>query len=228
MRLRGRDAIIGGGSEKVKRLPFALVAAGVLLALAGVVAACGGGEVERDTSAPAAGEESGTPSAATEAPATKTFSKYGFSFTYPGELPVAEEGVAEDEPNDASGALRIGVEGEETRLFVVTWLEAAIFSRSLQGSLDDIFQDYEDSEGIETVDRGELVDTVFEGQRMLYQFFGATTREGEQQHGIAAAFHCESNHVQFSFLSRNTAISGNEAILGDFQTYLDSFVCDVR
>jgi hypothetical protein len=213
----------------VKRSSCALAVAGVLLALASIVAACGGGEAERDTSAPAVREKNGTPSPATRAaPATKTFSKYGFSFTYPGELPVAEEGVAENEPNDASGTLRIGVEGEETRLFVVTWLEAAIFSRSLQGSLDDIFQDYEDSEGIETVDRGELVDTVFEGQRMLYQFFGATTSEGKQQHGIAAAFHCESNHVQFSFLSVNTAISGNEAILGDFQTYLDSFVCDAR
>lgn len=60
---------------------------------------------------------------------------------------------------------------------------------------------------------------------MLYQYFTATDSEGEQAHGIIAAFYCEDSQKLFVAQTINTAISAKQDILQDFETYLDSFVC---
>ena len=95
----------------------------------------------------------------------------------------------------------------------------------LGDSLDGGIQELEESEGIVSVDTGERVETDFEGQRVLYQFFTTTDVTGEEAHGLVAGFYCEDSQKLFSFNILTTIISTNQDILQDFETYSDSFVC---
>ncbi len=188
-----------------------------VLALAGVMAAC----------APAPQE--GPPPTELE-----TYSKYGFSFEYPKAFPVTEMGMLENEANDTSGLVQVGLENEEVELFQVAWIKMMpdmieVGPGGLEGNLKDSleggFAALESGEGAPTVERGELVKATKAGHLMFYQYYTATSTEGDKVHGIANVFYCDKSQKLFALMTMNSAISAKQDVLEDFQNYLDSFVC---
>jgi len=156
--------------------------------------------------------------------ATNTFSKYGFSFEYPKEFTATEYGALENEANDTSGAVQVGPANEEGMFLTIVWAKTVtLLDDYLEESLDGGFQGLE--EAVASVDRGERVESDFEGQQMLYQTFTFTDFEGEEAHGLLAALDCEDSQKLISFNLVNPTISTNQDILQDFHSFLDSFVC---
>lgn len=201
-----------------------LVSVGLLVA-----AACdgdGGAEptatltVEEATDAP----EAPPPEPTKAGPATTTFSKYGFAFEYPQNFSVTEQGLFQNEADDNSGVVAVGVENGEAMVFVVSWVTTVTLIGNLEDSLEGGFEGLE-AGGDLRVERGELIETERDGQRMISQFFAATASDGQEAHGILAAFYCEDSQKLFGFNTLNTTISSNEDVLQDFQGFLDTFVC---
>lgn len=152
----------------------------------------------------------------------KTFSKYGFSFEYPRDFPVTET-VLEIEASNGSGIVAVGRENEEVEYFVVTWIHTVAFI--LEDVLEGPFALMESDERIESVERGELVEATKARHRMLYQYYTATSTEGDEWYGIAAAFYCDNTQRSFGLRTINSTISAEQDVLEDFMNYLDSFVC---
>lgn len=185
---------------------------GLLLGLGIVGIACGGEEEREKT-------------------ATNIYSKYGFSFEYPEESTVTEKGLIENEADENSGIVTIQFGGDEARMFSVSWMllappELARPGYKMEDRLEGAFESMEGSQVFASLDRGELVETHRDGNRMLYQYFTATGDDGQQGHGILAGFYCLESRKLFSFSTFNTAVSTKQDILRDFETYLDSFVCE--
>ena len=164
----------------------------------------------------------------------ETYSKYGFSFEYPKNFSVTEMGVLESEANDTSGLVLAGVENGEIEYFQVAWVKmmpAVIelgpggLAGNLKASLEDGFAAMEATEGIASVEEGELVETTKAGHLMFYQYYSATFTEGHRAYGISSGFYCDETLKLFGLITMNDTISANEDVLEDFQNYLDSFVC---
>ena len=159
----------------------------------------------------------------------KTFSKYGFSFEYPKKFSVTEMGLFENEATDNSGIVQVGVANDEVELFQTTWLQMIPSTWEIGGDLgttiEDSFAGAESSEGVASLDRGELIDTTKAGHQLLYQYFTVTSTEGDKIYGIAGAFYCDRSQKVFHLMTMNTTISAKPDVLEDFQNYLDSFVC---
>lgn len=164
----------------------------------------------------------------------ETYSKYGFSFQYPKTFPVTEMGILENEANDTSGLVIVGVENEDIEYFQVGWIKMMpdmmeIGPGGLEGNLNDMLEDgfaaLESTEGIAGVEKGELVEAHKAGHLMFYQYYTATSTEGDKAYGIATCFYCDNSLKLFSLQTINNAISAKKDVLEDFQNYLDSFVC---
>lgn len=165
----------------------------------------------------------------------KTYSKYGFSFQYPRTFSdVMEMGMLESEANDISGMVHVWVENEEFELFQVGWMtllpeEIESGPGGLEGNLKDNleggFAVLESSEEIASVEKGELVEATKAGHLIFYQYYTATPTEGDNMYGVSSCFYCDESLKLFSLLTMNNTTSTEEDGLGDFQNYLDSFVC---
>jgi uncharacterized repeat protein (TIGR02543 family) len=165
----------------------------------------------------------------------KTYSKYGFSFEYPTTFSdVIEMGMLEGEANDISGMVQVWVENEEVELFQVGWMtilpdEIESGPGGLEGNLkDDLeggFAILESSEEIVSVEKGELVEATKAGHLIFYQYYTATSTEGDKMYGVASCFYCDESQKLFSLMTMNNTISAEEDGLADFHNYLDSFVC---
>jgi hypothetical protein len=165
----------------------------------------------------------------------KTYSKYGFSFEYPETFSaIMEMGVLESEANDISGMVQVWVENEEVELFQVGWLtvlpdEIESGPGGLEGNLKDSleggFAVLESSEEIASVEKGELVEATKAGHLIFYQYYTTASTEGDKMYGVASCFYCDESLKLFSLLTINNTTSTEEDGLGDFQNYLDSFVC---
>jgi len=196
----------------MKRLAIAAVGVALVVAMA---SACGG-EGEQEVVV--------TPGGPTEtASVTKTFSKYGFSFEYPKDLPVAEMGLLENEANDNSGMVLVGVENGEVNSFQVGWMKT--LSVDLDAALEGSFVGAQGAEGIASVDRGELVEADKAGHRMLHQSFTATSSGGDEVRGISSVFYCDETGRLFIAVITNNTFSAEQEVLEGFETYLDSLVC---
>jgi len=171
-------------------------------------------------------EEAVTPTTPTE---LKTYSKYGLSFEYPKRFTVTEMGMLENEATDASGLVQVGVENDEVQIFQTAWVKMIQstweISGDLQGVLKDSFAGMEGTEGIASVNRGELIESTKAGHQMLYQYYNMTSTEGDTAYGIASVFYCDKSQKVFQLLTINDTISAEQEVLEDFQNYLDSFVC---
>ncbi len=163
-----------------------------------------------------------------------TYSKYGFSFEYPNTFSVTEMGILESQANDTSGLVMAGVENGELEYFQVVWVKAMPdvmelgpggLAGSLKASLEDGFAGMETSEGITSVEEGELVETTKAGHLMFCQYYSVTSTEGPRAYGIVSCFYCDESLKLFGLMTMNDTISANEDVLEDFQNYLDSFVC---
>lgn len=153
----------------------------------------------------------------------KTFSKYGFSFQYPKEFPVLEGGMLENEANDNSGIVQVGLEGAETELFQVAWVKTVEFPQ-LEAMLAGPFASMEAEEGSVT-EKGELVETTKAGHRMLYRYYTFTSAQGDKVYGTLGVLMCDKSQKMFLLRTANNTISTKQDVLEDFQNYLDSFVC---
>ena len=163
-----------------------------------------------------------------------TYSKYGFSFEYPKAFSVAEMGMFESEANDSSGMVQAWVENEEIELFQVGWIKMMpdmieIGPGGLEGNLKDSLEDgfaaMESSEGVASVEEGELVEATKAGHLMFYQYYTATSTEGDKMYGIASCFYCDESLKVFSLMTIIATTSVEEDILENFQNCFDSFVC---
>lgn len=164
----------------------------------------------------------------------KTYSKYDFSFEYPKTFSVSEMGMLENEANDTSGMVQVGVENEEVELFKVIWIKMMpnmieIGPSGLEGNLkymlEDTFVALESTVVVASVETGELVEATKAGHLMFYQYYTATSTEGGEVYGIAGCFYCYKNQELFLLMTANNTISAKKDVLGDFQNYLGSFVC---
>jgi len=165
----------------------------------------------------------------------KTYSKYGFSFQYPKTFSdVMEMGMLESEANDSSGMVHVWVENEEVELFQVGWMtispnEIESGPGGLEGNLKDSleggFAVLESSEEIASVEKGELIEAAKAGHLVFYQYYTTTSTEGDKMYGVSSCFYCDTSLRLFSLLTMNNTTSTEEDGLGDFQNYLDSFVC---
>ncbi len=165
----------------------------------------------------------------------KTYSKYGFSFQYPKTFSeVMEIGMLESEANDISGMVNVWVENEEVELFQVGWM--TVFPDEIEGgpgglegnlkdNLEGGFAVLESSEEIASVKKGELIEATKTGHLVFYQYYTTTSTEGDKMYGVASCFYCDMSLRLFSLLTMNNTTSTEEDGLGDFQNYLDSFVC---
>ena len=169
-----------------------------------------------------------------------TYSKYGFSFEYPKTFSITEVGMLESAANDSSGIVQAwveNVENEELELFQVSWItirpdviEIGMggLEGNLKNSLEDGFAAMESTEGIVSVEKGELVEATIAGHLMFYQYYTSNFAEGDTVHtvyGIAACFYCDKIQKLFSLMTMNNTISAKEDVLTDFQNHLGSFVC---
>ncbi len=194
---------------------FKLVALAIALVLiVSILAACGKGE-EKEIKTP------------TE---LKTYSDYGFSFEYPKTYSVSEMGLQQNEANDMSGVVQAGIENEESELFQVAWVGMIksmweSWDNGLEDSLEGSIEGAENTEGIASLERGELVETTKAGHRMLYQYYTLTSAEGDTAYGIIGALYCDKSQRLLSFMTMNTTTSTTQDVQGYFQNYLDSFVC---
>ena len=187
----------------------ALVAGSMLLV------ACGGEGEQEKVATPAAPIEA--------APATKTYSKYGFSFEYPKDFPVSESGLMENEASDNSGMVQVGVENGEVEFFQVGWINTLLFD--LESGLEGGFVALEGEEDVASLDRGEVVEGDKAGHRMLYQYFTATATDGDEARGIGSVLYCDKSQKAFTLLTINNTIGADQDVLKDFETCLDSFAC---
>jgi len=167
-------------------------------------------------------------------PEMSTFSKYGFSFEYPNDLLVWEGGLLEDNANENSGMVQVAPEEDGFPLFAVSWVKT--WHWGLEGGLEAGFAGIDNFEGIESVYKGGLVETVElgnrmlyqEGHRMLYQYYTATTKtQGEIVYGIVGAFYCDDTQRAFGLVTMQTTTTtaSSQEALDNFKAYMDYFAC---
>jgi len=168
-------------------------------------------------------------------PEMSVFSGYGFSFEYPKDYLVWQDGLLEDDANENSGIVQVAPQEGGFPLFAVTWVNT--WQWGLEGGLEAGFAGIESWEGIESVQKGELVETTKSGQHMLYdeghrlvyQYYTATTNtQGEIVYGMVGAFYCDNSQRAFGFVtmqSATTAVSSQEAFDNFKKDYLDYFDC---
>ena len=167
-------------------------------------------------------------------PEMNTFSKYGFSFEYPQDYLVWQDGLLEDDANANSGMVQVVSEERGFPLYAVSWVKT--WQWGLEGGLEAGFAGIENWEGIESVEKGELVEAtklghqmLYEtGHHMLYQYYTATTTtQGETIYGIVAAFYCDNAQKAFGLITmqKSTAEVSSQEAIDNFRDFLDYFAC---
>ena len=159
----------------------------------------------------------------------KTYSKYGFSFEYPKDFLVLEQGLLESQANDSSGMVQVGIQNDEVQMFQTGWIKMIKSTWEVDGNLKrtlgESFSRMETAEGVVSLNRGWLVGTNKAGHQMIYQYYNMTFTEGGKAYGIVAVFYCDESQVIYQLITINDTISAKQDILEDFQNYLGHFVC---
>ena len=203
---------------KLSSIGLVLLLCLTLVALIG----CGGG-----------GDSNAATRAASE-PESRTFSDYNFSFQFPNEYLIWQDGLLDDDPSESSGLIQVSPDGAELPLFAISWVRT--WQYGLEGGLEAGFEALANWEGIGPITKGELVSTTKSGQRMLYQighrmvyqYFTATTETPDQIiFGIVGAFYCPETQRAFSLVTMQSAPDGNysQLAVAEFETYVDSITC---
>jgi len=159
-----------GGSTSGSGTTVVLVVVGLVVAvcltviLAAVIGAFvfGMGEsIDGDTTTTSTQAPTGVPIE------TYNYRGYGFSFEYPSDMYILEEGYLSDNANENSGVVTVENE-KETKDFVVSWYSTTQPSRledELQQGIDFIEEDSEFSD----MSMGPVVETNILGDRMICQ-----------------------------------------------------------
>jgi len=174
----------------------------------------------------AAGTE-GTVTPTPIAALSKDYSKFGFGFDYPTGFSIIEMGMLDSEANDNSGLVQVAIQTDGIQMFQVAWFHVTLSTWRTMGDWQQMLTNTLEGmkvEGIESVDKGEIVETTKAGHEMGYQCYEMTSM-GVTAYGIAAVFHCDDNQRCYQLIIVDSTISAEEDVLEDFMSYLDSFVC---
>lgn len=151
-------------------------------------------------------------------PELATYSNYGFSFQYPENYTVVER-----DANESSGTIRVGVENDKADFFNVWYVKTGP-QWNIEGALEHRFSSMEEVEWVESLYRGELVETTKAGHRMVYQYYTVTHPAGKD-YGVVGAFYCDKSGKGFELATLTNTVNSEEEALEHFQRYIDSFVC---
>jgi hypothetical protein len=198
----------------------------VLLIIASIVLVSAGG---------CGGGGSSDPMADTASAAElRSFSEYDFSFQCPKAFLIWEDGLLDDEPSTDSGLVQAAPEDGKLPLIAVSWIRT--WEYGLEGGLEAGFEGVENWGTIQTVSKGQIVETTKTGHRMLYQsghhmlyqYYTATTEtQGQVACGIVGAFYCPDTQRAITVVTMGDCPAGasTEAALAEFESLLARFVC---
>jgi len=164
----------------------------------------------------------------------RSFSKYDFSFLIPKDFLAWEDGLLDEQADADSGLVQAAPEDSPFPLVAVSWIRTWKFG--LEGGLEAGFEGVESWDGVQTVTKGQLVETTKTGHRMLYQsghrllyrYYTATTEiQGQVACGIVGVFYCSDTQRTFTVVTMDECTTGSsgEQSLREFETLLDDFVC---
>ncbi len=158
-------------------------------------------------------------------PEDKTFSKYDFSFQYPGDYTLREFNIVEDDGNITGSQIQVtpkkGIGGLQVN-WVTTWMYY-----ELDDNLEMHLKNLEEAESIENVERGEFFEGEKDDFRMVYQYYTVTPKEGNSARGIAAIFYHRTAAKLITLFTTNDVSLSDEEILKVFEDYLESFTFEV-
>jgi hypothetical protein len=153
----------------------------------------------------------------------RRYSNFGFSFEYPKDMKIDEQGQDEGTVATMDSGILLGELGNgELELIRVRWLTAES-APDPEISLDNSFLNL-GAEGF-TFDRDQFKNTTtLNGHEMLYQSFTATVSEAITFQGISGVWYCETSERAFEFIL--LVMRDEPDILHRFQQYTSSFSCD--
>ena len=94
----------------------------------------------------------------------------------------------------------------------------------LQIGLDDSFAGME-GEGIDIIQRSELLLVTKEGHQILYKDYVATDIEGDKFYGVIAVFYCDESQKVFQLITASYTSGSKQGALAEFDRFLNSFIC---
>ena len=159
-----------------------------------------------------------------------TFSNYGFSFEYPGDYSIREFGIKEEDGKIVGSQLQVrpkeGYGGIQINWVNTRVDEYNMIYLKLEDSIEADFNLIEQSESIASIDRGEIVESEKDGNRMLYSYYTITPVEGGLARGIGAVFHYREAGRFISLFTTNDISCSDDEIMKKFEEFLDSFTFD--
>ncbi len=153
------------------------------------------------------------------------FSKYGFGFNYPKSLYITETGMFNTEADYESGVVQAtSISGIE--LFQVGWFGVTPSFYELMGEsqelLDASFEGMS-SPDIESINRGNILETIKAGHTVVYQGFTLDVL-GIKVGGVVSVFYCDVNERVYQLMTMSDSTSTIQEAIEYFQSYLHSFV----
>lgn len=148
-------------------------------------------------------------------PRYKTYSKFGFSFEYPKNMTLSENGAFE------WGSVMVTSSNDELQTLSVIWVTMMApenIPEYLENRLEVFLEKL--GPGWENFVRGKIVKTTKAGHQMAYQNYTATMHDTGFS-GIVGNWFCDTNDRYYQLW----LLSSEENILPIYQRYLDSFIC---
>ena len=150
---------------------------------------------------------------------TCIYTGYGFSFKYPSDMHILEEGYLSDNANENSGVVTVENE-KETKDFVVSWYSTTQPSRledELQQNIDFGGEDSEFSD----MSMGHVVEANVSGDRMIYRTLSYRI-EGIKCYTIMSSWYDPESQRMFYMGADSWDEKETEEL---FNEVVDSFVC---
>ncbi len=153
------------------------------------------------------------------------FSKYGFGFNYPQSLYITEMGMFDTEANYESGMVQATtISGIE--LFQVAWFGSTLSFYELMGDSQELLDATFESmsmPGIESINRGNILETTKAGHLVVYQNYTFELL-GERIGGVVSIFYCDVSERVYQLITISDSTSTTQEAIEYFQSYLSSFV----
>lgn len=125
---------------------------------------------------------------------TCIYTGYGFSFKYPSDMHILEEGYLSDNANENSGMVTVQNE-KETKDAVVIWYSTTQPSR-LEDELQQNIDFAEDASEFSDMSMGRVVETNVSGDRMIYRTLSYRI-EGIRCYTIMSSWYDPESQIMF-------------------------------
>ena len=153
----------------------------------------------------------------------RTFSKYGFSFEYPKQMTLTEEGhpLFGGEASETSGFLSGRRDNHDHEIIWLSWVEVAeggavMLEPGLAGLRESMMQ----IESYTELVIGDVIESELCGHRMIYQTFSYKL-DGDQVYQVVGTWYCDRSQRFWQL----AVLYSEEDVLPVFQRYIDSFMC---